>query len=415
MKAILKKIINHSVFKNAGALLILQLVNYIVPILLIPYISSRVGLDEYGKIAVCLALIQFSYVFTDYGFNLSATRDVSLNINNKEYINNKINLIIVCKLLILLAIVPVFFVIFYSLNVLNLPTYFLIFTILSIVSQAFQPIWLFQGLEKMKNITIFSFLTKIIYMVLIFSLVKTELDSNKVLFSFFISNFISTILCFYMVSNLGFRFNRVSLIDLKNEFFVGFQYFLSRFCVTIYTSLSTLIVGNISYTQAAYYSLCDQIYRAIQSATSPFTIALFPFMSREKNWKIFYITISFLMISLTFIVSLIFLAGGDLISFVFGSEFSPAFELLKIFSFIAIVNFMATAFGYSAFSALNRIDIANKTVIYASVIHALNLIILNYFDVISAKNIAILVFSTEMIVAISRIFLFIKIKRSLSL
>ena len=75
----------------------MQASNYVVPLLLIPFLTRQLGLEGFGLVAIALSAIQLALVLTDYGFTLSATFAISINRENLEYINQKIGSIFGAK------------------------------------------------------------------------------------------------------------------------------------------------------------------------------------------------------------------------------------------------------------------------------------------------------------------------------
>ena len=63
--------------KNILSLFVLQGANYILPLVTIPYLVRVLGPANFGRIAFAQAFIQYFVMLTDYGFNLSATRDIA--------------------------------------------------------------------------------------------------------------------------------------------------------------------------------------------------------------------------------------------------------------------------------------------------------------------------------------------------
>ncbi|EEY9447163.1 flippase, partial [Escherichia coli] len=49
----------------------IQGVNYIIPLVTIPYLVRVLGLEVYGKYSIILSVLQYLVIITDYGFNLS--------------------------------------------------------------------------------------------------------------------------------------------------------------------------------------------------------------------------------------------------------------------------------------------------------------------------------------------------------
>ena len=72
----INNVLKSKVFKNGFWLTILQLVNTVIPILTIPYITRILGAEEYGVFSIALNWVTYLQVFVEYGFGLSGARKV---------------------------------------------------------------------------------------------------------------------------------------------------------------------------------------------------------------------------------------------------------------------------------------------------------------------------------------------------
>ena len=74
----IKKLLSSKVLKNGIWLTILQLVNTVIPVITIPYVTRILGTNEYGIFSIALNWILYLQVLVEYGFGLSGSRKVAL-------------------------------------------------------------------------------------------------------------------------------------------------------------------------------------------------------------------------------------------------------------------------------------------------------------------------------------------------
>lgn len=64
--------------KDVFYLIALQGVNYIAPLLVLPYLMVVLGAEKFGYIGFSLAITQYLMTIIDFGFNLRTTKRVAL-------------------------------------------------------------------------------------------------------------------------------------------------------------------------------------------------------------------------------------------------------------------------------------------------------------------------------------------------
>jgi PST family polysaccharide transporter len=403
----LKKISSHSVARNSVALFILQLINMIAPLIVLPYLSRILGLDGFGLVMFSLSVCAIVLVVTDFGFNLSATYSISKHREDKLYVNELIGAIFIIKLGFFLFFL--FSIIIFSFfQDLDLEGRLIsVYISLNILFQAFIPTWFFQGIEKMKNVTVYMFFAKVTYVVLVFICISDKTDVELVILLYATSNLIAVILSVKSIYSNGYSIQRPVTIKIENVFKESVQFFISRAAVSIYTSGSTFLVGAFAGVhQVAIYGASEKIYQASKSVTAPIAQALFPYMTKTKNTTLLMKVVLVIGILLTAVCFCVGFWADEVMRLIFGDEFIGAGKVLQLFLIITIINFLSVNFGYPAFAGIGKVDIANYTVVLGAVVHLILLFSLYLSGGFNALNVVKAVLVTESIVMVLRLICF---------
>src|ERR1700679_837091 len=67
------------IHKTFFYLLLIQGGSYIVPLLFLPYLARVLGVTEFGGLGFCQAVTQYFLLLSDYGYNVTATRLISIH------------------------------------------------------------------------------------------------------------------------------------------------------------------------------------------------------------------------------------------------------------------------------------------------------------------------------------------------
>ncbi|ENC4945769.1 O28ac/O42 family O-antigen flippase [Shigella boydii] len=404
------KLKQNVLFGNIAALAILQLATYITPLLIVPYLTRVLGPGGYGTVAICLSIIQMSLILTDFGFNLSSTEYIARNCQSKDKINKHIGAVFQIKiLLIFLCVIFLYFLVNDQLQQFKIEFFF--YSCIAIIGQTFQSLWFFQGVEKMKRITLFLTISKFSYVILTFVIVKKPEQGRFVILAYALSQVIGALLSQYYMRKEGYKYTPANLSSMLGVLRTSALFFWSRLAVSTYTTASTLVVGAAGHVQAGYYAASEQLYKAGQNITTPVSQALYPYMTRAKNWALFFNMMSILtVVMITASLTAIWLSQW-LIALIFGPEYIVSQNVFIVFMLALIVTFVSTNFGYPVFSALGKVKVANYTVIFGALTHVVILGVLFCLGEISAYNVVRAVLFTEIVILILRMFFFVKLYR----
>lgn len=86
MKKRISQSLGHGVATNIVSLYGAHLVNYAVPLLTVPYLVRTLGPSGWGLVAMAQGLGNYLSLIVEYGFNLSATREVARHHDSPELV-----------------------------------------------------------------------------------------------------------------------------------------------------------------------------------------------------------------------------------------------------------------------------------------------------------------------------------------
>ena len=397
---------------NFVSLSILQAFAYILPLITLPYLVRVLGVEKFGLVMFAQSFIMFFNILVDYGFNLSATREVSIHRDDKEKLTEifssvmSIKFILIGVSLIILSIVVSSFEKFSS----HWELYYLTFLI--VIGQALFPIWYFQGLEKMKYITIVNITSKIIFTIAIFIFIHNENDYLLVpIFNGlgFIIGGLYALWIIYKHFNQKFVLQNIS--TMIKYFKDSSQFFLSRVSVSIYTSANTFVLGLFTNnTMVGYYSIAEKLYIAMHQFYQPLVQALYPYIAKKRNIKRFKkIYLSAVVFNLLFLSVAYFLSPW-LVLLIAGSEIMQSIIAFKLFLVVLLIVIPSILIGYPFLAALGYQKYANYSVIFGSLVHLILLLLLILLKKVQINYIIYSIFITELVVFSIRWYAVIKYK-----
>ncbi|AFY20734.1 oligosaccharide flippase family protein [Pseudomonas sp. UW4] len=390
-------------FSNTGALLAIQIANYALPFLLIPYLTRTLGVSLYGVVAFGLAIVQIACIITDYGFGLSATYKIAKQQNNKTELQKTISAVMTCKILLLAPAGVLLATFILAQDKYN--QYHTFFWLLSIpiVGQTLQPIWFFQGIEKMACITAYTVVSRILYIALVIWLVSTPDDHYLVAVANGVASIIAATIGIGMMLRLGYSPKWCGWYFVKETFRESTEFFWSRAAVATYTAGGAVFLGVFSSsTQVAYYSAAEQLYKGAQALFSPLSQALYPHMAKHRNFSLLLkILKAVVAASGVALIAGVFV-GPWLISLVFGPGFTNSYSILLLFMATFLFSAPSILLGYPLLGALGDSKSANISVIYAGLLQLLLLLTCYLLDFHLGWHIALTVLATEIFVLIYR-------------
>ena len=273
---------NHKrLIDNIFSLSLLNCINMLMPLVTLPYLVKVIGLSNYGAYSIVMAIVQYIILFSSYGFNFSTTKQISQNRENLSFVNSVFNATIIARCII--SMISIIIIIFISCAFI--PKSYLLMLIYGlgmVMGDILNPVWLFQGMEKMRFMTVVNFIAKVSFTGLIFICIRTPEDSIYVTLFNSIGYIVAGVISYIFACRyFKLRPEMPTLRAIQQQLRDGGYIFLSIVSMNLYRNSNVLILGFfLNDALVGLYAGAEKIIKAAQSITTPISNALFPYVAK---------------------------------------------------------------------------------------------------------------------------------------
>ena len=354
--------------QNFAYLSILQVIGSVFPLITYPYLVKVIGLANFGSIAFASSVVTYCLTITDWGFMFTATRDIAQNRDNREKISQIFSSVTLARLFLMLISFILLSVLIICSPLFKQYSCVILITFLLIPGHIMFPEWLFQGLERMKYITILNFLSKLIFTILTFLLIKKE--SDYILQPLFISlGYIVSgmIALYFIIIKWKIAFRLVSMKEVVITIRQNQDIFLNNFVPNLYNSFSVLLLGIWGGSVAnGIYAAADKVITIFNQFLLIVSRTFFPFLSRKIDKHAIFARCN-IIISIGISI-LIFLFAPFLIHTLFSNEFENAILVLRILSLSILFLTLSNVYGTNFLIIQRQEKILRKITVNVSIL-----------------------------------------------
>lgn len=368
-----------SIKKNFAYSSILTVSTYIFPLITFPYVTRVLGVENIGICNFVDSVIQYFILFAMMGMQTMAIRVIAQSRGDRSKLSSAFNSLLALNLsTTFLSIVALFIAIAYSTKLQQYQSMFYIGAA-KILFNSLLIEWFYKGIEDFKYITIRTLIVKIIYVILIFTIIQTPED--------YIWYFAITVLMFvvnalvnivYARKFVSFSFHNLSIKPLLKPFFVLGVYLI---LTSMYTSFNVAYLGFVrDETEVGYYSTATKLYSVILGIYSAFTGVMLPRMSKlisdgkfDDFKRLAYRSLDVLFLFSMPLISFSIAFAPQIVSIIAGPGFEGAILPMRIIMPLMIV------IGYEQLLIVQILTPLNedKVIFLNSFLGALNGILLN--------------------------------------
>lgn len=340
-----------------------QAFNYILPLITVPYLVRVLGPEKYGLILFAQSFISYFSILTDYGFALSATRDISVNRHDHAKVSEIVSAVMTIKTLLMILSLIILCLLIFGIERFREDWFIYILTFGTVLGNVLFPKWYFQGIEKMKIIALLDIVTKLIFTVSIFIFIKSANDYIYVPMLNSIGFILVGLVGLFMAikqSEGVLRVPRKS--EIIEQLKKGWRIFISGLAMSVYTTSNNFILGIFTTPLiVGYFGAAEKIILAVRNLINPASQTLYPYFcklatdSRYKALKILRKMRNFIGAATFFMSLSLFIFAPQIVNLILGPQYEPSIIVIRILSFIPFViglsivysYFFLLSFGYS--------------------------------------------------------------------
>lgn len=363
--------------QNVGALTILQAANYLAPLLTIPYLTRVLGAEAFGLTAFVQVLMAWFVIVVNYGFPWSATRDIAANRDDPEYVSRlfSANWTVQWMLAALAGLVLAIAVFVVPQLRQDAAIYFAGYSI--VLSTVLFPVWLMQGLERLREVAAIQICGRLALLALVFVLVRGPEDVALAVFAQGAGGIVAGIICLIWLRRQAIvRFVMPTAAEIGQATRDGGRVFVSQIAISFYTTFIPTALGLASGAiMVGQYMVADRARGAAQSMLIPISQALFPRMSflfgrndlDGARRLVRYSLMATLIISGSASLA-IFVLADWIVLILGGPEFTSAIPVLRWLAAVPLCVGLSNLFGVQIMLPRGKIGAFNTILISAAVL-----------------------------------------------
>lgn len=373
---------------NFGYLSILNGLNLIIPFAVYPYLIRVLGSDIYGVVIFAQAIISYFQILVNFGFDAAATKEISFYRNNKDKLTEIVSSVFIIKAVLFLfsAVLLIIIVNFIPQADNNHLLFYL--TLWMCLYDWIFPIWYFQGVEKMKFITLFTLVSRGIFVSLVFFLIKTPDDYIKLPIINGLGAIVSGAFSLYFIFSIEkIKFKIQSWQVLKDYLRNTFPLFVSGVSVKIFAQANKVIIGAyMGMSEVAYYDLAEKIVQFLKIPQLTISQVIFPKISMGNSRQFLRKMLKISLALVSIIVLMVQLTTKKMVLIIGSENMLDSVPLLRIYSFILIFIYISQYTTVHTLVAGGYNSYWMKVVVSTGIVYLTSVAIFIVLNQITAKS-----------------------------
>lgn len=339
---------------NVASLFSVQVANFLLPLLTVPYVVRIIGPDKLGLLNFSQAYVAYFSLLINYGFDMAAVRVIAANRDDKEATSRIVSQVLTGKALLWLLSTVVFTLVSLSNAEFRGHLFLHVCTYLVCIGTVLSPFWLYQAMEDLGRVAMFNLAVKLIFSFSVLLLIRKADDYFYQNLAISVSQVVVSVVALAVaLRRFGLQLRWPTRAELANRFREDRTLFFSSVTITIYASSNIFILGLMSLPHnVGIYAAGTRLETMAESFMGlALNQAFFPIVAqafgrgREEGLRMVRTTF-FPLAGLLALVALgLWLVGPFALGILYGAKFQEAGTILRIVAVLPLVIGLSNLLG----------------------------------------------------------------------
>lgn len=393
----------------------LQILKYLFPLLLIPYLTRILGTEGYAVYAYVLSFMGVVQTIADFGFTLSGTKKVVDLRGDTAALSRLVGAITVARLMLLCGLFFCVMVVTRFIPIMAENTVYVIWAFFATAGRTVLPDFIFQGNERMGPLTTRYFASKGVQVALTILLVRGPGDLILVAVADVLSEIVDIAWSYRAQKRLfGVGIARPTFKESFEELRVSAIYCVSNVSSSLFSGFTTVIIGLAitSKTDIAFWSLTLTTVNAVQSLYTPIANSLYPHMIKNRDFgfarKLALVALPVLVLGIVAYCAL----SKPIMLVLGGPEYVGGAHVMWMISPIFIFSFYGILIGWPVLGAMGHVKELTISTLFTGIVNVVSLLALYLAGLITLDVICVARWGCDALLLLVRVFMLWRAARS---
>lgn len=393
----------------------LQILKYLFPLLLIPYLTRILGTEGYAVYAYVLSFMGVVQTIADFGFTLSGTKKVVDLRGDTAALSRLVGAITAARLMLLCGLFFCVMVVTRFIPIMAENTVYVIWAFFATAGRTVLPDFIFQGNERMGPLTTRYFASKGVQVALTILLVRGPGDLILVAVADVLSEIVDIAWSYRAQKRLfGVGIARPTFKESFEELRVSAIYCVSNVSSSLFSGFTTVIIGLAitSKTDIAFWSLTLTTVNAVQSLYTPIANSLYPHMIKNRDFgfarKLALVALPVLVLGIVAYCAL----SKPIMLVLGGPEYVGGAHVMWMISPIFIFSFYGILIGWPVLGAMGHVKELTVSTLFTGIVNVVSLLTLYLAGLITLDVICVARWGCDALLLLVRVFMLWRAARS---